>query len=350
MRAIRTLAAGVAVCLAALACGGSSPSSSSGSSCSKTYKIGLVTDVGKLSDKSFNATSWQGVVDAQNDKSLCVSGKAIESNQPTDYATNMQTFVDQGYDMVVAVGFLMGDDTLAVAKKNPKTKFAIVDNAYTPDQAPPANLVGLIFKEDQAGFIAGALAGYMTKSGTVGQVLGLKIPPVQRYAEGYKAGVAYAKPGAKVLEVYQGAADGAAFNNPDWGKARATDMVAQGADILFGAGGNTGNGALLGALAKNVPCIGVDTDQYISYAQADPCLMTSAEKKLATAVKTSITDMVKNQWPSGNLLTFDASNGGVGIAPYHDYDSKIPADVKTKITDIETKLSSGSLQTNVKIG
>lgn len=353
MRHIRTLAAAVAVFVAAVACGGGGGTSggAGGGGCSKTYKVGLVTDVGKLSDKSFNATSWQGVLDAQSDKSLCVQGKAIESNQPTDYATNMQTFVDQGYDMVVAVGFLMGDDTLAEAKKNSKTKFAIVDYAYDPvkDQ-PPANLTGLVFKEDQAGFLIGALAGYMTKSNTVGQVLGLKIPPVQRYAEGYIAGVKYANTNAKVLTVYQGASDGAPFNNPDWGKARATDEIAQGADIVFGGGGNTGNGALLGAKAKNVPCIGVDTDQYLSYPDADSCLMTSAEKKLATAVKTAITDMVKNQWPANNLLTFDASNGGVGIAPYHDYDSKIPADVKSKITDIETKLANGSLQTGVKIG
>jgi basic membrane protein A len=351
MTSIRNLAAGVALVIAAVACGGGGSSSSgTASNCSKTYKVGLVTDVGKLSDKSFNATSWQGVLDAQNDKSLCVQGKAIESNQPTDYATNMQTFVDQGYDMVVAVGFLMADDTLAEAKKNPKVKFAIVDNAYTPDQSPPANLVGLVFKEDQAGFLIGALAGYMTKTKTVGQVLGLKIPPVQRYGDGYVAGVKYANPSANVLTVYQGASDGAPFNNPDWGKARAIDEVNQGADIVFGGGGNTGNGALLGALSKNVACIGVDTDQYISYPDADKCLMTSAEKKLATAVKTAITDMVKSQWPTTNLLTFDASNGGVGIAPYHDYDSKIPADVKQKISDIEKKLADGSLKTGVNIG
>ena len=356
MKSVRTLTVTLAVFLAAVACGGggggsSSGGSSTGTSCSKTFKVGLVTDVGKLSDKSFNATSWQGVQDAAADKSLCVTSKYIESNQPTDYAKNMQTFADQGYDMVVAVGFLMGDDTLAAAKKNPKTKFAIVDYAYDPQKdAPPANLVGLVFKEDQAGFVAGALAGYTTKSNKVGQVLGLKIPPVQRYAEGYKAGVKYANDKASVLEVYQGASDGAAFNNPDWGKARATDMINQGADVIFGAGGNTGNGALLGAVAKNVTCIGVDTDQYVSYPDADKCLITSAEKKLAVAVKTAVTDMVKNQWPSSNLLTFDASNKGVGISPYHDYDSKIPADVKAKITDIETKLASGSLQTGVKLG
>jgi len=350
MRSVRSLAAIAAVLMAAVACGGSGTSNTGGgSNCSKTYKVGLVTDVGKLSDKSFNATSWQGVQDAQNDKSLCVQGKAIESNQPTDYAKNMQTFVDQGYDMVVAVGFLMGDDTLLEAKNNTKTKFAIVDYAYDPvADKPPANITGLVFKEDQAGFEIGALAGLMTKTNTVGQVLGLKIPPVIRYAEGYKAGVKYTNPNAKVLEVYQGPGDGAAFNNPDWGKARAIDEINQNADIVFGGGGNTGNGALLGALSKQKTCIGVDTDQFISYPDADGCLMTSAEKKLATAVKTAITDMVKNSWPSTNLLTFDASNGGVGISPYHDYDSKVPADVKAKIVDIQKKLADGSLQTGVK--
>src|SRR5436190_7272468 len=204
MIGFRRLAILLAVAMFGVACGGSGGGTTTGSSgsCSKTYKVGLVTDVGKLSDKSFNANSWQGVLDAQNDKSLCVKASYIESNQPTDYVKNIETFVTQGYDMVVAVGFLMGDDTLAEAKKNSGTKFAIVDFAYTPTQSPPANLTGLVFKEDQAGFEIGALAGLMTKTGTVGQVLGLKIPPVVRYAEGYKAGVKYTNPSAKGLEVY----------------------------------------------------------------------------------------------------------------------------------------------------
>src|SRR5437016_13377995 len=113
-----------ATLLLAAACGGGGSSSGS-SGCSKTYKVGLVTDVGKLSDKSFNANSWQGVQDAQNDKSLCVKASYIESNQPTDYQKNIETFVSQGYDMVVTVGFLLADDTLAEAKKNTNTKFAI---------------------------------------------------------------------------------------------------------------------------------------------------------------------------------------------------------------------------------
>ena len=346
MRAFRAWMVGVmAVALVATACGGSSGSSTAGSSCSKTYKIGLVTDVGKLTDKSFNAASWQGVQQAASDKSLCVTAKYIESNQPTDYRKNMETFVDQSYDMIVAVGFLMADDTLAEAKAHPNIKFTIVDNAY---DAAPSNLVGLVFKEDQAGYLIGALAGLLTKTNTVGQVLGLKIPPVQRYADGYLAGVKSTNPNAKVLTVYQGPGDGAAFNNPAWGQARANDEINQGADIVFGGGGNTGNGALIGALQKGKTCIGVDVDQYLSYPDAAKCLVTSAEKHLSVAVKTIITDAVQKKWPAGTL-TFDAKNNGVGIAPYHDYDSKVPADVKSKISEIEKKLADGSLQTGVTI-
>ena len=131
MKLFRQLAVLAAAGVIALACGGGGGGTSgSGASCSKTWKVGLVTDVGKLSDKSFNATSWKGVQDAQADKGLCVQGRAIESNQPTDYQKNMQTFVDQGYDMVIAVGFLMTDDVLASAKANPKVKFSIVDGFH----------------------------------------------------------------------------------------------------------------------------------------------------------------------------------------------------------------------------
>ncbi len=341
------MALALATALFLAACGGTSSSSSGGSSsCSKTYKVGLVTDVGKLTDKSFNANSWQGVVDAQNDKSLCVAGKYIESNQPTDYQKNLQTFVDQGYDMVVGVGFLMGDAVLAAAKANPKTKFAIVD--FAGDNWP-GNLTGLVFKEDQAGYLAGALAGLTTKTNTIGVVGGLKIPAVERYALGYAAGAKAENPSANVLTVYQGPGDGSAFNNPDWGKARANDMIRQNADIVFGAGGNTGNGALLGALAASKTCIGVDVDQFVSYPDVAACLLTSAEKKLANAVKTIVTAGVQNKWPTARALTFDASNGGVGIAPFHNFDSKVPADVRTKITDLTSKLANGSLSTGVTV-
>ena len=343
MRSIRGIVALAALLAAAtfgVACGGST--GSTGSSCTKTYNVGLVTDVGKLSDKSFNANAWQGVQDAVADTSLCVKAKVIESNQPTDYQKNMQLFIDQNYDMIVTVGFLLADDTLAVAKKNPNVKFAIVDNAYSP--APPSNLIGLVFREDQAGFLAGMVAGKMTKSNTIGGVYGLDIPPVHKYRVGYENGAKYVNPQVKVLGVYQPPSGAKSFNDPDWGKQQATAMFGQGADIVFGAGGNTGNGALLAAVQANKLCVGVDVDQFVSYPDADKCLVTSAEKHIATAVKTAITDMVKGQWPSG-VLTFDATNGGVGVSAFHNYDSQVPADLKTALQDAQAKLANGTLQT-----
>jgi basic membrane protein A len=339
IKGMGALAALLATALLGVACG--SPTTT-GSSCSKTYNVGLVTDVGKLSDKSFNANAWQGVQDAVNDSSLCVKAKVIESNQPTDYQKNMQLFIDQKYDMVVTVGFLLGDDTLAVAKANPTVKFAIVDYAY---DKPPANLTGLVFREDQAGFLAGIVAGKMTKTGTIGGVYGLDIPPVHKYRVGYENGAKYANAAIKTLGVYQPPSGAKSFNDPDWGKQQATAMFGQGADIVFGAGGNTGNGALLAAVQANKLCVGVDVDQFVSYPDADKCLVTSAEKHIAFSVKTAITDMVKNTWPSSGLLTFDATNAGVGISAFHNYDSQVPADVKAMVADALKKLADGSLKT-----
>lgn len=341
LRGVGALAALVGAAVFGLACGGTSGGGTA-VTCTKTYNVGLVTDVGKLSDKSFNANAWQGVQDAVNDKSLCVQAKVIESNQPTDYQKNIQLFIDQKYDMVVTVGFLLGDDTLAMAKANPTVKFAIVDYAY---DKPPANLTGLVFREDQAGFLAGIVAAKMSKTGTIGGVYGLDIPPVHKYRVGYENGAKYAVPSIKTLGVYQPPSGAKSFNDPDWGKQQATAMFGQGADVVFGAGGNTGNGALLAAVQANKLCVGVDVDQFISYADADSCLITSAEKHIAFAVKAAVTDMVKQTWPASGLVTFDATNNGVGISPFHNFASQVPSDVQAMVKDAESKLASGALQT-----
>jgi basic membrane protein A len=342
MKQFRSLAAMATVAAATLlsfACGG--PGAPNTAACTP-FKVGLVTDVGKLSDKSFNANAWQGVKDAEADSGLCVKGKVIESTQATDYQKNMQLFIDQKYDMIVTVGFLLGDDTLAVAKANPNTKFAIVDYAY---DTPPANLTGLIFREDQAGFLAGIVAAKMSKTGTIGGVYGLDIPPVHKYRVGYENGAKYAVSSVKTLGVYQPPSGAKSFNDPDWGKQQATAMFGQGADVVFGAGGNTGNGALLAAVQAKKTCVGVDVDQYVSYSDAQSCLVTSAEKHISVAVKTAITNAVKKTWPTSGVLLFDAKNQGVGISPFHNFDSQVPADVKTMVTDAAKKLADGSLQT-----
>jgi len=347
MRVFRRVAVVAAALMVAVACG-SSGSSNSGSSsnCSKTWKVGLVTDVGKLSDKSFNANSWQGVQEAQADSSLCVTGKAIESNSSEDYQRNLRQFGDGGYDVVVAVGFNLGADAQTFAKAYPNIKVIMVDSA--PDTGAPSNVTGLLFREDQAGFLAGAVAALYTKSSTIAGVYGLDIPPVHRYRVGFEAGAKYVNSKVTTLGVYQTACSCPKdFNDPDWGKARGLEFADRNADVIFGAGGNTGNGALLAALQKNVACVGVDVDQFASYPEADACLLTSAEKHLSLAVKTAITQAVKGQFKSG-IQTFDASTDGVGVAPYHNFDSKLTSDQKSKIDTIEKGLKDGSIKTGAE--
>jgi basic membrane protein A len=190
------------------------------------------------------------------------------------------------------------------------------------------------------------VAGLYTKSGVIGGVYGLKIPPVERYRQGFEAGAKYVNKNMKdVLGVYQSPCNCPKdFNDPDWGKARGLEFTDRGADVLFGAGGGTGNGALLAALQRNVACIGVDVDQYVSYPEADGCLLTSAEKHLSVAVKAAVTDAAQSHFKSG-VRTFDATNNGVGAAPYHNFDSKLSSDQKTKIDQIAAGLKDGSIKT-----
>jgi basic membrane protein A len=351
MKPLTGLAAIAAAGLLGVAACGTTTSSGTAATCSKTYKVGLVTDVGKLSDKSFNFNAWQGVQEAMNDPSLCVKAMVIESNQPTDYQNNIQLFVDQKYDMVVTAGSLLtngtllADATLAVAKANPSVKFAIVDDSYA---SPPSNLTGIVFREDQAGFLAGIVAAKMSTSGTVAGVYGLDVPPIHKYRVGYENGAKFAVSSIKTLGVYQPATAAKPFNDPDWGKQQATAMFSQGADVVFGAGGNTGNGALLAAAQLNRLCIGADVDQFVGYPDAAACLVTSAEKRIALAVRTAITAMVKDTWPATGVLRFDATNGGMGVSPFHSYDTKVPAVVKAMVADAAAQLAAGVLKTGAE--
>ena len=351
MRGFRSLGGVLAasfMVFAVVACGGSGGNNGgSSNNCSKTWKVGLVTDVGKLSDKSFNFDSYKGVQDAQADASLCVQGKAIESSTPDDYPKNIQQFLDQKYDMIIGVGFNLGDAVTAAAKANPNTKFVLVDSFDFADKTPPANLTGLLFHEDEPGFLAGALAALMSKSHVIGVVAGLQtVPPVVNYVTGYENGAKYAVPGTNVLKIYQPESGAKDFNDPDWGKQQGQTFISQGADVLFGAGGQTGNGALLAAKEAGKLCVGVDVDQYVSYPDVDSCLITSAEKHLSLAVQQAIKGMVAGQNIAG-IQSFTIQNDGIGLAPYHNFDSQIPADVKAKITDITAKLKAGQIQTGI---
>lgn len=312
----------------------------SNADCSKeeVFCVGLVTDVGKIDDKSFNQSAWEGVQQAQKDLGAVV--QYIETTDPKDYAKNISTFADAKYDVIVTVGFALGEATIDAAKQYPDIKFIGVDQAQA-DKID--NLAGLIFPEDKAGFLVGALASWMTKSGKIGAVLGTDaVPAVWRYGEGYKAGAKYANDKVEVNVVYHNDVGmDKTFSDPEWGKTTAQSMIDKGVDIVFGAGGKTGNGALLGAAEKNVYAIGVDTDQYLTVPEAQKVMLTSAMKMLVPGTFNLVKLAKDGQFPSGDYV------GEAGVAPFHDLDSQVPADVKTKMEDLTKKILSGELETNV---
>jgi len=327
--------------LALIACGDDDDKSSSSSGKISKLKIGLVTDVGKVDDKSFNQSAWEGVQKAQKD--LGADVKYVETTDPKDYAKNIEQFTSASYNTIVTVGFGLGEATTAAAKKYPNIKFIGVDQFQAPGQEV-SNLVGLTFEEDKAGFLAGALAALLSKSGTIGQVLGTDVvPPVVKFGRGYEAGAKYARPDIKVLTWYHPGGLAKGFTDPEEGKKQALQMIAQSADVIFGAGGQTGNGALLGCSEKDVLAIGVDTDQYLTVPQAQKVLVSSAMKLITPGVFDLAKAAKDGQFTGGNFT------GSVGLAPYHDLDKSVPDATKNKIKDIDKGLKDGSIKTGVKV-
>ncbi len=339
----------LALVIALGACGGT------GGPTGAKLKVGLVTDVGGVNDKSFNQSAWEGVQKAMKD--LGVDAKFIESKQPTDYDTNIDQFATQGYNVIITVGFLMGDSTAAKAKQYPNIKFAIIDNSYFPTKDSKAcpdtvkdcyadgglkNVTSLMFQEDQVGFLAGVLAGGMTKSGTVCTVSGMQIPPVERYVVGFQSGAKWMKPDSKALNVYI-----PSFTDPAKGQEVGLSMISQGCDVVFGVGGNTGNGGLKAAADKGLMAIGVDVDQYNTYSEVKGALISSAMKNVDVAVYEYLKTVAGGTSKAG-VVTANISNGGVGLAPFHDWDSKIPQAVKDKIAAATKGLKDGSIPTGYK--
>ncbi|HEX9441935.1 MAG TPA: BMP family ABC transporter substrate-binding protein [Roseiflexaceae bacterium] len=311
----------------------------------KTLKVGLVTDVGKVDDKSFNQSAWEGVQQAQKDLSADV--KFIETTDPKDYQKNIEQFADANYDVIVTVGFALGEATYQDAKKYPNIKFIGVDQFQAKDDKHPdiplANLAGLVFEEDKAGYLAGVLAASVSKSGTIGAVCGTDVvPAVWRYGEGYKAGAKSVKPDINVQVVYHSDVGfDKTFTDPEWGNTTGLAMIDKGADVLFGCGGKTGNGALQAAANKGVYAIGVDTDQYLTLPEAQKAMISSAEKLITPGVFGLIKSSQDGSFKGGNNV------GPVGLAPFHDLDSKVPADVKAKLQEVDKGLQDGSIKTNV---
>jgi basic membrane protein A len=232
----------------------------------------------------------------------------------------------------------LGEATIAAAQENPDIYFIGVDQ-FQAEELP--NVVGLIFHEDQSGFLAGALAAQLTESGTIAAVLGTDlVPPVVAFKEGYEAGARHINPDINIISTYHPGELSQAFTDPEWGAATARQAIDQGADVIFGAGGMTGNGALQEvATHEGLFCIGVDTDQWETLPAAHPCLVSSAMKLITPGVEELIAGAAQGEWVTGNHF------GGAGLAPFHDFEDVIPQEVKDSLAEIDAGLQDGSITT-----
>lgn len=330
----RLLALGLALGLVVAGCGGTAAPGASPTATGVALKVGMVTDIGQLEDKSFNEFSWKGVQDGAS--AVGGTAKNIVTKDIADYKQNIQNFVDQKYDVIVTVGFLIGTETLAAAKANPNIQFFGVDQ-FVADPVP-ANYQGLLFNEAQAGYLAGIVAGTLTKSNKIGAVGGREdVPPVVNYIKGYENAAKTTKPGVQVLINYVGD-----FNAPDKGEASAKTMIGQGADVIFQVAGLTGAGALRAACSAKIYGIGVDVDQYQSLPDSKGCIITSAEKRLQNAVRDGIKRFKDKGKQTGNF-TNDATNDGIGYSPLRNLDP-IPAGLEDKLKKALADMKAGTLK------
>ncbi len=352
-------AAIAAVALLAAGCGSSKPatttptSSGSPSAAANAFKACMVTDTGGIDDRSFNASSWQGVQEAE---SSSVTGKYLSSTAESDYVPNINAFIGQSCGIIVTVGFLMGDATQSAAKAHPTSKFAIVDHNYSP---VIPNIDALQFNTVQDGFQGGYLAAGMSKTGKVATFGGQKIPPVTIYMDGFWDGVRYynSKHGTHVQvlgwnEQTQNGSFTGDFTDQSKGQSTTQTLITEGADVIFPVAGNVGLGAAKAVQTadqsgQNVNMEWVDTDGCISAAQYCKYFITSVTKGIQTAVKAAVLSAATGTFTGGNY-TGTLANGGVGLAPFHDFASKVPASLQAELTQVKAGIEDGSIQTPTK--
>jgi basic membrane protein A len=337
---------------------GAPSSSSSGGAAtdSSSFKACMVSDSGGFDDKSFNQTSHKGLLDAK--KKLGIETDQVESKNDSDYANNMQAMVDAKCSVIVGVGFKLGDAILTAAKANPDIDFAIVDD-NEPRFKGVKNLKPLVFNTAQSAFLGGYLAASMTKTDKIGTFGGDKIPTVTIYMDGFAQGVEYYnKQNNKKVQVlgwnvdkqdgqFVPGSDG--FKNIPGGKQVASNLISQGADIIFPVAGNSGVGALQAVKASGgkVSSIWVDTDGCVSDASYCSTMISSVYKSLDLAVEDAITAAHDKNF-SNEPYVGTLSNKGTGLTPYHDFASKVPEATTKKLDELKADIISGKIKITSK--
>jgi basic membrane protein A len=321
-------------------------------------KVGVVTDVGQLEDKSFNQAAYEGGKAAAENMSATFD--VIVTQNISDYKQNIQTFIDQGFNVIITVGFLMTTDTAIAAKANPDVHFIGVDQGICvdengdPDQTFACkgdaatllpNFQGIQFAEEQAGYLAGIVAASISKSGTIGAVGGTNLPAVVAYNAGYVQGAKSVNPDIKTLYQETNPDPAKGFNDPATGKAIAQQFIGQGADVLFQIAGLTGQGVLEAACDAGIYGIGVDVDQVETLPNLSKCIVTSAEKKLKDTVQAVTESVASGDFKPGTVSYNAASEPpAIGLSPYHDNASLITPEIQAKIDDAFAKMKSGELK------
>ena len=313
-------------------------------------KVCVVLDTGGENDKSFNEFTLKGAREAAAANDLEFAH--IVSEAASDYEKNIENFVDEGCGLIITVGFLMGDATAAAARANPDVQFAIVDVSYFPglgcdegvsdcysEEGGLGNITSLMFAEDEVGYLAGTLAACMTETNVIGTVSGMEIPPVVKFVVGYQNAAKAVNPDIETMNVYI-----PDFNDPATGKQAGQTQINSGADVIFGVGGNTGNGGLLAAHEQGLMAIGVDVDQYFTYPEVQASLLTSAAKNMDVAAGQAVEAFANGELQAG-IVTGTVANGGIGLAPYHDWEDKIPDECKAAVDAAAEGLADGSIAT-----
>ena len=306
-----------------------------------------VTDTGGIDDNSFNQTAWKGVQDAQ--AKLGIKGRYLESQAETDYTANINSLLGQ-CDLIITVGFLLGDATKAAAEANPNQKFSIVDYAYDPVLP---NVAGQVYATDQAAFLAGYLAAGMTKSGSLGVFGGINIPPVTIFMDGFHQGAEYynKQKGTKVKVLGWDPAkrEGLFTNNFDSlddGRAFAQNLYDEGADIVLPVAGPVGLGSA--ALANELgvdklKIIGVDADLYLTDPERKHVYLTSIMKRMDATVMEVIDSAMKGTF-KGGVVVGSLANGGVDLAPLHDMETMVPDELKKELATIRQEIIDGTIK------
>ena len=289
------------------------------------YKIGLVTDVGGVNDGSFNQSSWEGLQRAGED--LGVEINYLESATDSDYVPNLESFVDEEYDLIISVGYMLADATKQMAEENPDTRFAIIDDA-TIDLD---NVTCLMFENEQGSYLVGYIAGLMTKTHNIGFVIGMANETMNQFGYGYCAGAIDANPDITVQQFNVNS-----FADSASGKTNANTAITNGADIIFHAAGATGLGVIEACQEAGVYAIGVDSDQS---SIAPKTVLTSAMKRVDNAVYDAVHELIDDKL-EGGVQTFDLAAGGVDIAPSQDL---ISDDVIKAVDEVKEKIISGDV-------